>query len=220
MSSQVFDLISGSWLHIYLGSLALLLTIMNPLGMLAIFLGTTANYSTTERKHISIKTSITIAIILITVTWLGTGVLNFFGVTLSAFEVTGGILLFIGCFPMVRPRVTKPMSDNDSPLDDDIAIVPLAFPIVSGPASILQVMMCLQLYGNDFESKIILTLASLTATLVLFLFFYYSEFFMKIIGINGLRIIKIFVGIILLSIAVDIIAKGIIGLFNLKLLLQ
>ncbi len=216
MNQHVFDMLGDSSLQIFVGSLILLLTIMNPLGMLAIFMGVTANYTKAERKKISIKASIAIAVILIAVTWLGTGILNFFSVSIPAFEVAGGLLLFMGCLPMVLPHVQGPIDeDEESNLNEDISIVPLAFPIVGGPAAILQVLICLQIYGNNFHSKLALTLASLAAVIVLFLFFYFSELFMKIIGINGLRIIKILIGIILLSIAVNIIAKGVVVLIHL-----
>jgi len=217
MQDHVFNILGNSSGQIFIGSLVLLLTIMNPLGMLAIFMGVTANYTKSERRKISIKTSMAIAVILIAVIWLGTGILNFFNVSIPAFEVAGGLLLFMGCLPMVLPTVQKPIDEDDeSTLNEDISIVPLAFPIVGGPAAILQVLICLQIYGNNFHSKIALTLASITAVIVLFIFFYFSELFMKIIGINGLRIIKILIGIILLSIAVNIIAKGVVVLMHLR----
>ena len=215
MNNHVFDILGNSSLQVFVGSLVLLLTIMNPLGMLAIFMGVTANYTKSERKKISIKTSMAIAVILIAVTWLGTGILSFFSVSIPAFEVAGGLLLFMGCLPMVRPQAQEPIDeDEESNLNEDISIVPLAFPIVGGPAAILQVLICLQIYGNNFQSKLALTFASVAAVTVLFLFFYFGEIFMKIIGINGLRIIKILIGIILLSIAVNIVAKGVVSLVH------
>jgi len=56
--------------------------------------------------------------------------------------------------------------DEESSLNEDISIVPLAFPIVGGPAAILQVLICLQTYGNNLHSKLALTLASLAAVIV------------------------------------------------------
>ena len=212
-----FDIITNSSaFHTYFGSIALLLTIMNPLGMLAIFMGMTCDLTPKERKQISIKSSIVIAIILIAVTWFGTDVLGFFGVKLPAFEVAGGILLFLGSLPMVsakRAKENMPDDDNDV-LNSDMAVVPLAFPIVSGPAAILQVMICLQKFGNTPNVKFILTLATITSVIILFLCFYFSDLMTKFVSINGLRIIKIFVGIILLSLAVNIISHGLITIFH------
>jgi multiple antibiotic resistance protein len=217
MDEHFFDLITKSSLHVYIRSIVLLLTIMNPLGMLAIFMGMTSDFSPVERKIISIKSCIAIAVILIAVTWFGTDVLNFFGVKLPAFEIAGGILLFLGSLPMVSPKRIKENipNDKDDVLNSDLAIVPLAFPIVSGPAAILQVMICLQKFGNTFQVKLVLSFAAMTSVLVLFLCFYFSDILTKFVSINGLRIIKIFVGIILLSIAVNIISHGIITIFHL-----
>ncbi len=214
MEPNIFTLLTGDWLHVFSGSLILLLTIMNPLGMLALFMGVTANFSKEERKSISIKSSIAIAIILVSVTWLGVTVLNFFGISVAVFEVGGGTLLFLGCLPMVRPALQKPLKRSKSSSIDDIAIVPLAFPIVAGPASILQVIICLEIYGNNIATKSILTLSALIAVLVLFIFFYFCEFFVKIIGMSGLRVIKILVGLILLAIAVNTVTKGLITLIH------
>ncbi|HJO92566.1 MAG TPA: MarC family protein [Victivallales bacterium] len=209
------NLITSSYFNVYLGSTALLLTIMNPLGMLAVFMGMTGEYSKEERKLISIRSSIAILIILIIVTWIGTGVLKFFGVNLPAFEVAGGILLFLGSLPMVNSKKNEEKSIlKNKTKAAELAIVPLAFPVVSGPAAILQVMICLHKFGNNFHVKLLLSLANLTAVLVLFLCFYFSDFFIKFISISGLKIIKIFIGIILLSIAVNIVSHGIIAIFH------
>ena len=217
MNDHFFNLITQSSLHVYIGSMVLILTIMNPLGMLAIFMGMTSDFSTSERKIISIKSCIAIAVILISVTWLGTGILSFFGVKLPAFEVAGGILLFLGSLPMVSPkRVKENIPNDDEDVENsDMAIVPLAFPTISGPAAILQIMICLQKYGENIQVKLILSLAALSSVLILFICFYFSDKLTKYISINGLRIVKIFVGIILLSLAVNIISHGVTTIFHL-----
>ena len=217
MDGNFLDIITqSSAFHIYFGSIALLLTIMNPLGMLAIFMGMTSDFTHHERKSISIRSCVAIAIILVLVDWFGTDVLGFFGVKLPAFEVAGGILLFLGSLPMVSPkRIKESIPDDENDVHkSDMAIVPLAFPIVSGPAAILQVMICLQKFGDNFRVKLILTFATITSVLVLFICFYFSDYLTKYISINGLRIIKIFVGIILLSLAVNIISHGLITIFH------
>ena len=92
------------------------------------------------------------------------------------------------------------------------SIVPLAFSINSGPAVILQVLLCLQQYGSTVPVKVVLSCSAVTSVLILFVFFYFNDFFRKVIGLNGLKIVKILVGMILLSIAVSIMAKGIVTL--------
>ena len=216
MHNLFFQLVQGSWAEIYFGSLVLMLTIMNPFAVLAIFLGVTSNFTTREKKTTSIKSCYTIAIVLLESIWFGNLILTFFGVNLPSFEVAGGILLFLFCLPMVKPQTTKPIEQHDGhdTLNEDIAFVPLAIPMVSGPAAILQVLLCLQIYGNDIHTKFVLTFSSLTGVAIVFCFFYFSDNILKIIGINGLRIIKILIGIILLSVAVEIVARGTLSLLS------
>jgi len=218
MHNLFYQLVSGSWAEIYFGSLILILTIMNPFAVLAIFLGVTNNFTTHEKKTTSIKSCYTIAIVLVVSIWCGNLILKFFGVNLPSFEVAGGILLFLFCLPMVKPQTTKPIEQHDGhdSLNEDISFVPLAIPMVSGPAAILQVLLCLQIYGNDIHTKFVLTFSALTGVAIVFCFFYFSDTILKIIGINGLRIIKILIGIILLSIAVEVIARGTLSLLNMK----
>ena len=120
-----------------------MLSILNPIGNAGIFLGLTKNVSDKLRKKIVIETTIAVFIILFVTVWVGLNLLNFFGISLAAFEVAGSLVVFRIGFDMLQAKEDTEQHHTYpdqriaiSTRNKDIAVVPLAIPIIAGPGAI------------------------------------------------------------------------------------
>jgi multiple antibiotic resistance protein len=129
-----------------LNAFVTLVVLIDPPGVAAIFLAVTAGFSASQRKSVALRASVTAAIILLAFAVLGKSLLALFGITLDAFRIAGGIMLFWIAFEMVfekrQPRREKQVEDA---VHDDhvknIAVFPLAIPLIAGPGSISAIVL-------------------------------------------------------------------------------
>src|SRR5690606_14630007 len=133
----------SDWLSNWLTHFGLLFALIDPVGYVPIFLAMTSQNSQARRLQMLRKACVTAFIVLAIFTLLGNSILAFFSISIPALQISGGlILLFIG-FEMlnVLPVGEKlsSLEESEASRKDDISIVPLAIPMLSGPASIVAV---------------------------------------------------------------------------------
>ncbi len=114
--------------------------IMNPIANIPVFLGLVGNKSEKSKKEIAKKATLTAFIIVVTFVVFGKLIFELFGITIPAFKITGGILLFYVGFEMLQSRKSKIHNQKDEDEDDGVAISPLAIPILAGPGTIVTAM--------------------------------------------------------------------------------
>jgi multiple antibiotic resistance protein len=186
--------------------------ILNPIGSVAIFAGLSVGCSPDERNAITIKTSIAIAVILVGSVWFGEHLLTLFGIGIPSLQVAGGLMIAQISFSMLQSRQNAMHQTKDH--DDagaDIAVVPLAMPMVAGPGAIVTVIVTTHqhrgLTANLEMSAVCLGLAG--AICVCFLS---TVFITKVLGSRGMDILTKFMGMLLLAIAVGMFTTGLKGL--------
>jgi len=193
-------------LAIFLGYFA----IMNPIANTAVFVGLTSDMNEKEKSNVA-KRSLTITFIIIVLfAALGKTLFNFFGISLPALRITGGVLVFLIGYHMLHgggsTLHSSKASDND---DDDIAISPLAVPILAGPGTIATTM---SYSASGGWSHIIITVS---VFFILCIITYYSFIFgqkiLNFIGENGLKITTRLMGLILAIIGTQMLIQGIVG---------
>src|SRR5262245_42569952 len=121
----------------FLSFLISMLAITNPPGSLAVFLGMTATRTEEERRQISLVSTLTVFIVLILITWAGVPLLAMFGISLPAFQITGGLIILLRALTMLHSDET-PTSRTAREVEpetkkDSIGVVPLGIPIIAGP---------------------------------------------------------------------------------------
>src|SRR5712692_10482668 len=142
-----------------------------------------------------------------------------FGVTLSAFRIAGGILLLITSLDMLRGRTsqtkTSPEEEKEGAQKDDVAVVPLAMPLLAGPGAIATVMVLMS-KGKGIASAI----PVLVSVLLTFVASYYvlrsASIVQRVLGQSGVAILQRLMGLILAAIAVQFIADGSRDLFRFR----
>lgn len=128
-------------MEVFIFLLAALFSVLNPIGTVPIFVGLTQDYTKQERSRVSFWTAINVFIILIISFFIGQYVLQFFGITISALRIAGGIIIASSGFSLLNGRFNKNKGINKKVEEEiqsrnDIALTPLAMPMLAGPGSI------------------------------------------------------------------------------------
>lgn len=188
-----------------------LLSILNPIGVIPIFITLTDSFSDDKVKKIATNCALTVGITIVMSLLMGQRVLNFFGISLASFSVGGGILIFMMALQMVSAKQAsqKLNPEEAENLDPrEIGIVPLAIPLLAGPGTISQSI----IYSNKLSSSsywIGAAVVVLIIILLIKLIFQYSRYIGKKLGTLGLNVMTRIMGLIILSLSIEIIAAGI-----------
>ncbi|MFD0050119.1 MarC family protein [Actinomycetes bacterium NPDC127524] len=190
--------------------------VMNPLGNIPIFITLTSGYSVSEKRRTARKAAIISFFILTVFLVLGNLIFSAFGITIHAFRVAGGILIFGIAYNLLHAKNSRAQTPHEgeqqeAKQQDDISITPLALPIMAGPGTIATVMAHTSTHS---VSSLLTVFISFTLILaVTFVLFYYSTSIISKLGQNGLNVISRLMGLILAVMAIQMIAEGIHGLF-------
>ena len=194
-----------------------LVVIMNPIGNLAIYIALIDVEDKESCNNNAKVCAIAIFIILIVSLWIGWPLLNFFGISIGAFKVAGGIVILGIALSMLKGSAHTHQHGkgvNSSVENKEmIGVVPMAIPVIAGPGA----MTVLISKAHDF-SLIQMMMATIVCLLVSLFFWVLLKFTPKIaqhLGEEGLKIVSRVMGLILAAIAVEIAASGIIYLYHL-----
>jgi len=190
-------------------------TILNPIGNVAIFSAMVADRPPEERKREAVKSAVAIALILVSVIWVGEYVLRFFNVEIPGLQIAGGIMIGSVALSMLRSKEgaigeRKPDSLKNTKYQE-IAIVPIAIPIVAGPGAIVTLIVNTHNYSG-VTANLELSVICVVLAAIIGACFLASSWISKKIGINGMNIVTKFMGMILLAIAGSMFAEGAKGL--------
>ncbi len=188
--------------------------IMNPIANIPIFLSFVQEADIQTKDVINKRATITAFLIVLTFVLLGKFIFELFGITIPAFKITGGILVFYVGFEMLQSKKSNIVHLKKSKIDKDIAISPLAIPILAGPGTIVTAMNFVT-NSNYIHISIVIVVFALMCYLT-YLAFHLSEYFVEKIGHNIIKVIGKLMGLILAIIGTDMIIQGIKLSFNLN----
>ncbi len=191
-----------------------LITILNPIAAAAIMLSL-VKYS--DIYDVSKKTSLAVLIASILTMLSGGWMLKIFGINLPSIKAIGGVVLLIISVNMVQGRETAPTNstkeEHEAAIDkDDIAIIPLAIPVLFGPGVITTIIV-LSEKSKNLSDKVALFLAIVLSNIIVYLTLRNASFISKFLGINGLKIITRIMGLIIGAIAFLFLVGGIKSLW-------
>ncbi len=186
--------------------------VVDPIGVVPLFLAMTAHDSKEKARVMALKASITGGLLLIVFALFGAFIFKLFGVTLPAFRVAGGLLLMLTALDMVRARPsatkTSDAETKEGAEKDDIAIVPLAIPLLAGPGSIATVMVLMS-NGNGSPANGAAVIASVVITFVAtWLLLRAAHHVKRALGQSGIAIMQRVFGLFLAAIAVQFVVDG------------
>lgn len=181
--------------------------ITNPIGNVPIFMSLTEGADQKEKERINKKAIYVAFFIVLTFILLGKFIFQLFNITIPAFKITGGILIFYSGFQMLQSKKSNLKHLDKVIIDENIAISPLAIPLIAGPGTIVTAM--------NFVTKasyIHITIVIAVTGLILFtnyIAFKYSDYVVKKVGNNIITVISKIMGLIIAIIGTSMIIDGI-----------
>jgi len=193
-----------------------LFVIIDPIGMTPLFVALTQGMGAERRRVIAIRACVTAALLLILFAALGEAVLAFVGISMPAFRIAGGMLLFLTALDMLferRGQRRKGQADAAEEDDgDDPSIFPLAIPLIAGPGSIATVIL---LAGQKpgLEGLALVVGVMLSLILLVFLMFLMGSLLERALGHvwQSTVVDAVFVGMLLAALAVQFVLDGLRG---------
>ena len=183
--------------------------VIDPIGMTPLFVALTQGHNAVSRRRIAFRSCGIAMLLLLLFTLMGEAVLGFIGISMPAFRVAGGILLFITALDMLFERRTKRREDQAEEEDpnDDPSVFPLAIPLIAGPGSIASVIL---LTGQRPGLEGLAMVLGVTAAVLLLvmLFFLASGLLERAMGKTGITVITRLLGMLLAALAVQFVLDG------------
>ena len=181
-----------------------MLVLYSPFFVLSCFISLTRGYTVKERKRLAWKVAIGTLISSVLLYLFGQSIFDVFGITVDAFRIGAGSVLFISALGMAQG---KPAVQADN-LQQDVTIVPLTIPLTVGPGTIgaLLVMGVSQPHWDD---KLPALLGILAASITVGLVLYLSDGFERLLGDQGLQIVSRLMGLFVCAMAAQIIFTGV-----------
>lgn len=190
-------------LSVFMGFFA----IMNPIANTPIFLGLVEGEDRENKKKIAKTASITAFFIVVSFIVAGKYIFELFGITIPAFKITGGILIFYVGFEMLMSQKSKIHNSSNSGDKRDIAISPLAIPILAGPGTVVTAMNYVT-NANYVHIGIVIAILALMIFLT-YLAFSSSDLIVKKVGVNLISVLGKLMGLILAIIGIGMVIEGI-----------
>lgn len=205
-------------LNVLIPAFATLFVIIDPIGLMPLFAAMTQGRTTQQRRSIAIRSIATAGGLLTLFGLLGEAVLGFIGISMDAFRIAGGILLFLTALDMLFERRSKRRGDQaaEATSDEDYedpSIFPLATPLIAGPGSIAT--MILLVGHSDGTLGLIGVLLTMVAVLLCALImFFMAGPFERILGPTGINVVTRLLGMLLGALSIQFILDGIQGFID------
>jgi multiple antibiotic resistance protein len=206
-------------MDIFLYVFAALFSVINPLGTVPVFVGLTSDETPKERVKTAFLTSINVIVILMISFFAGTYLLDFFGISLNALRIAGGMIIVTSGFALLTGNFSKHKGMKNKKVQKDLdtrekfSLTPLAIPMLAGPGSISLLITFNQEYASTHDI-IIIVIAVLAIGVATFLILRSSPYITRFLGASGINAISRIVGFIVISIGVEYITTAVVSIIN------
>lgn len=189
-----------------------LFSIVDPFAAVPIFLALVGAQPRPAQARTAFHASVTCFAVLTSFALAGGLIFKFFGITLPAFKITGGILLFGVGFEMMRAKrsATRGTSEEarEAETKDDVGVMPLGLPLLSGPGAIATVIVLVG-KSRDIEERACLFVAIAAVSVLAFLTLRSAELVARVLGKTGINVVERVMGLILAAVATQLVIDGV-----------
>lgn len=190
-----------------------LFVVIDPIGLAPLFIALTRGAAPRARFIIGARAVAVAAALLLLFGLAGEAVLDFLGISLPAFQIAGGILLFLTALDMLFDRRTKRREDQAHTLEEDPSIFPLAMPLIAGPGAIATVILLSgQAQSDPLYLAQVIGVAALVLGCVLMLFSLASPV-ERVLGPTGINVVTRLLGMLLAALSVQFVLNGILAIW-------
>ncbi|AJX16171.1 MULTISPECIES: YchE family NAAT transporter [Burkholderia] len=188
-----------------------LLALINPVGAVPFFLSLTAQQTDDERRRTIRIASVSVFCVITVTTLLGQQIIDFFGISVGSLEVGGGIIMLLMAISMLNAQAgntrSTPEERHEAEQKDNIAVVPLAIPLLTGPGSISTVIIYAANSRHWYDRVGLVAIGAVLACLCFFAM-RLAEPIANWIGRTGINIATRLMGLMLSALAVEFIVNG------------
>ena len=184
-------------------------TVMNPIGVIPPYIVMTEKLTREQQTQVARKASITAMITLMLFALTGQIIFDFFDITVNSLRIVGGIIVFRIGYDMLNARLSRTQFDDESDTDymSDIAITPLAIPIICGPGVITTAIILFE--GSEDTTQQVTVFAMIAVLmLVTYIILVSGNRILSILGDSGNKVLMRIMGLILMVIAVEFFFAG------------
>jgi multiple antibiotic resistance protein len=211
------DAAGAGLLHFGLTAFVTLLVVVDPFGVVPIFVGLVDDLGSRERRHTVRRAIVVAGGVALFFLVAGRGLLDYLGVTVHAFAISGGILLFATALPMLfgsRPALQAPEQRERTTRGEDPAIFPLAIPLLSGPGTITTVLLLTARAKGDLVRHLLVATAIGAVYVLAYVVLVSGERLMTALGEGKVHMITRVMGIVLAAVAVQYVLDGVAGYWS------
>ena len=198
----------------FMTAFSVLIFIIDPPGLIPIYLGLTQRYTLSKKRKIALKAAVIGFSVLLLFAILGDFILDRLNISGPAFRIAGGILLLLTAIDMVvahhlgfNVETSEPATDSQP--KHDVAVFPLGIPLIAGPGSIVSIVMLMRQVDTHRLLEISIIAALLSVVVITYLFLLFSTSISRLIGTTGANVLTRIFGIILAALAIQYIINGI-----------
>jgi len=202
-----------------INAMTTMLVTLDPPGLAPVFLGLTVGMTAAQRKQVALRGSIIGLGILTVFALFGAGVLGLLGISMGAFRIAGGLLLFWISFEMVfekRQERKEKTSQAAITIDHirDLAVFPLAIPLIAGPGAISATVLLAGTFTSPFDRALLISVIALMM-IILYVTLLLAERLDRFLGVTGRAILTRLLGVLLAALSVQFVVDGVRSAFNL-----
>ncbi len=203
-------------LEILISTFVILWAVVDPIGTIPVFIAVTKNYNALEKKKIAYMSTLVAFLVLLFFMFVGEVLLGKVGVSLAAFQTSGGIILFIFALNMIfgdsKPEEEIQLAKKSN---SETAIFPLAIPSIAGPGTILAVVLLVESSRATFQIQVMTGIVMAVVLLINLVLMLLASKVNKLIGNSGAIVISKVMGLIIASMAANNVLLGIKQFFKL-----
>lgn len=206
-------------IELFLSAFATLFVVIDPPGCAPIYAGLTKGASHAQQRGMAVRGVMIASAILLVFAFIGEALLRTLGISLNAFRIAGGIMLFLIALEMVFERRQERREDRaqkivETPEVEDVSVFPMAMPMIAGPGSIATVMLLVSRSDGPGETAVVF--AALIAVLVLTLVSLLAAGpLMRLLGAKIEAVITRLLGVLLAALAIQFVLDGVRRSFGL-----
>jgi multiple antibiotic resistance protein len=189
---------------------ATLFVVIDPPGLVPMFIALTAGMSNERRRAMALRACLIAAALLTLFGLFGESILGFIGISMPAFRIAGGILLFLTALDMLFERRTTRREGQTVDPDHDPSVFPLATPLIAGPGAIASMILLVGQAGGSWSAAFWVLLLLWVMILVTFLFLLASPPLERLLGRTGTIVITRLLGMLLAALSVQFVIDGIV----------
>ncbi len=201
----------------FFATLGSLFSVVNPLGAVPMYLTLTSDMSATIRELMARKTAMWFFLILGVFFFAGTFILDFFGISLNALRIAGGLIIVNSGYGLLNSKSEKrrmtPEMKQEASDSEDISFTPMAMPMLSGPGSI-SLLIGLFAQQSEWVSRGLIFGVIAVMALLIWATLHFAPYLFKLLGRTGLVALSRIMGFLVMAIGIEMLIAGMVSLIR------